>query len=75
MATPWLQGGNGAANLTVLPCGHSFDTDAQETILSAILRSGPFVRYGCRHRGCGTCKALLVDDDVDEEGSTFGSGA
>lgn len=30
-----------------------------------------FIRYGCKHGGCGTCKARLVDGDIDEPPSSF----
>ena len=30
-----------------------------------------FIRYGCKHGGCGTCKSRLVDGDIDEPPSSF----
>jgi NAD(P)H-flavin reductase/ferredoxin len=42
-----------------------------ETILAAVLRNGYFVRYGCKYGGCGTCRALLVEGDVRDSGSSF----
>ena len=55
----------------VLPFGRGFESAHEETILAAALRQGLYVRYGCKHGGCGTCKAILVDGDVEETGSTF----
>jgi len=42
-----------------------------ETILGAALRGGYYLRYGCKYGGCGTCKALLVEGDAEDAGSTF----
>lgn len=55
----------------MLPLEQTFDCDEGETVLAAALRQGRYLRYGCKHGGCGTCRALLVDGDVDEAGSTF----
>ena len=57
--------------ITVLPFGVSFECGAGDTVLSAALRQGYFLRYGCRHGGCGTCKVSLVDGDVESSGSSF----
>jgi len=61
----------GTSKVTVLPFGHSFECPDGESILEAALRQGLFLRYGCRHGGCGTCKAVLTDGDVEGEGSSF----
>ena len=58
-------------NVTVLPYERSFECKDGETVLEAALRQGLFLRYGCRHGGCGTCKAVLVDGDAGASGSTF----
>lgn len=55
----------------VQPFERAFECAEGETILAAALRQGLYVRYGCKHGGCGTCKGLLVDGDVKEAGSTF----
>lgn len=55
----------------VLPFDRAFECAEGETILAATLREGLYVRYGCKHGGCGTCKGLLVEGDVEESGSTF----
>jgi ferredoxin len=36
-----------------------------ETVLSAILRSGAKVMFGCRGGGCGTCKMRLISGRVE----------
>jgi len=51
--------------------GHTFDCAEDETILEAALRNRVFLRYGCKHGGCGTCKVQLVDGDVELTASSY----
>lgn len=53
------------------PFGVEVECASGETVLSAALRGGYYLRYGCRHGGCGTCRAMLVSGEVDDRGSTF----
>lgn len=57
--------------IRVLPFAASVECNEGETVLSAVLRQGYFIRYGCRHGGCGTCKVSLVQGEVDGSGSSF----
>ncbi len=58
--------------VTLEPFGIEFECGEDETILSAALRQGIGLRYGCKHGGCGTCKAQVTQGDVDvEEASGF----
>lgn len=58
--------------ITLLPFEKQFTCREDETILTAALRHGINLRYGCKHGGCGTCKALIVEGEVDQtEASTF----
>jgi propane monooxygenase reductase subunit len=58
--------------ITLLPFEKQFVCGEDETILAAALRQGVNLRYGCKHGGCGTCKALIVEGEVDQpEASTF----
>ena len=61
--------------VSVEPFGESFECVGGETILEGALRNGFFLKYGCRHGGCGTCKVVLADGDVDGEGSSFAVSA
>jgi propane monooxygenase reductase subunit len=65
--------GDGVAmnDVKVQPFDEVLGCEDDETILGAVLRQGYFLRYGCKGGGCGTCKVLLVDGDVDEHGSSF----
>jgi NAD(P)H-flavin reductase/ferredoxin len=49
--------------VTVQPFDDTIDTEPGEPVLAAILRQGRFVRYGCKHGGCGTCRAEVVEGD------------
>ena len=57
--------------ITVEPFQREYECEDGETILKAALRQGLFIRYGCKHGGCGTCKSRLIDGDIDEPPSTF----
>lgn len=58
--------------VTLNPFGIEFECGEEETILTAALRQGIGLRYGCKHGGCGTCKAQIADGEVDvEEASGF----
>lgn len=64
-----------STRIRVEPFGESFECADGETILDAALRNGFFLKYGCRHGGCGTCKVVLSDGDVEGAGSSFAVSA
>ena len=47
------------------PVGDPLVCRADETVLSAIFRSGAYVVSACRGGGCGTCKMRLSSGEVD----------
>ncbi|RXZ43529.1 CDP-6-deoxy-delta-3,4-glucoseen reductase [Crenobacter cavernae] len=49
----------------VLPSGHGFAVEAQETLLEAALRQGIGLPYGCRDGACGACKGKIVEGEVE----------
>lgn len=53
--------------ITLLPFEKQFTCEENETILQAGLRQGFNLRYGCKHGGCGSCKALVTEGEVDQE--------
>jgi NAD(P)H-flavin reductase/ferredoxin len=57
--------------ISVEPFFHSYDHMVGETVLEAALRNNKFLKYGCRHGGCGSCKIRLIAGDVEEIGSSF----
>ena len=51
--------------VTVLPVNLSFECSEEETLLEAAIRRGFALPYGCRKGNCGTCKAQVLDGEVD----------
>src|ERR1700752_2117717 len=54
----------GLYTVTFHPLGDAVVCRADETVLSAILRSGAKVVFGCRGGGCGMCKMRLTSGQV-----------
>jgi len=58
--------------ITLLPFDKQFTCNDDETILQAAIRQGFNLRYGCKHGGCGMCKAQIIEGEVDNsEASGF----
>jgi CDP-4-dehydro-6-deoxyglucose reductase len=53
-----------SVQVTVLPSGHEFFVEGNDTILEAALRAGIPLNYGCSNGNCGDCKARLVAGQV-----------
>ena len=54
----------------VLPGDRVFLVDPGEDVLTAGLRQGVDLRYGCRHGKCTTCKYVVVEGDVVHHGAS-----
>jgi len=52
------------AHATILPSGHEFMVESNDTLLEAALRAGVSLNYGCSNGNCGECKARLISGDV-----------
>jgi len=50
--------------VTVQPSGRVFSVDRDEPILSAAIRQGVGLPYGCKDGACGTCKSKLLEGRV-----------
>jgi CDP-4-dehydro-6-deoxyglucose reductase len=50
--------------ITVQASGHQFSCDADETVLSAAIRAGVGLPYGCKNGACGSCKGKVVAGTV-----------
>ena len=58
--------------ITVEPLGREIDCRDDQTILDACLRNGVWLPHSCTHGTCATCKAEVLDGDVDHgESSSF----
>ncbi|MFW6258382.1 MAG: 2Fe-2S iron-sulfur cluster-binding protein [Halochromatium sp.] len=53
-----------SASVKMIPSGHEFFVDGNESILEAAVRSGLRLSYGCASGNCGECKARLVSGEV-----------
>ena len=58
--------------ITVEPLGREVECREDQTILDACLRNGVWLPHSCTHGTCATCKADVLDGDVDHgAASTF----
>jgi propane monooxygenase reductase subunit len=53
--------------VTIVPADVTFDCSEEETILEAAIRRGFVLPYGCSQGRCGTCKARVIEGEVDLE--------
>ena len=54
-----------AFQVTIKPSNHVFTVQDGESVLSAALREGFVLPYGCRNGACGSCKGKLLAGRVD----------
>lgn len=50
--------------ITVQPSGRAFEAQAGEPILTAAIRSGVGLPYGCKDGACGSCKCKKLSGSV-----------
>ena len=53
-----------AFQIVVQPSGRSFTVEGDETVLSAGIRQGVNMPYGCKDGACGSCKCKKISGDV-----------
>lgn len=51
-------------HVTVQPSGHQFTCDEDETLLTAAIRAGIALPYGCKNGACSSCKGKLLAGSV-----------
>lgn len=51
--------------VTIKPSDHIFTCEEGETLLTAALREGFILPYGCRNGACGACKGRILEGEVD----------
>ncbi|QGN49213.1 2Fe-2S iron-sulfur cluster binding domain-containing protein [Micromonospora sp. WMMC415] len=49
----------------VEPLGAEVSCREDQTVLDACLREGVWLPHACTHGTCGTCKAIVLDGDID----------
>ena len=67
-AVPGRSGG--LYRVRLLPGDRVFLVEPGEDVLTAGLRQGVDLRYGCRHGKCTTCKYVVVEGDVAHVGAS-----
>ncbi|UGQ47455.1 CDP-6-deoxy-delta-3,4-glucoseen reductase [Massilia endophytica] len=50
--------------ITVQPSGHQFSCDDDETVLSAAMRAGVGLPYGCKNGACSSCKGKVLSGSI-----------
>jgi CDP-4-dehydro-6-deoxyglucose reductase len=53
-----------AAQIHLMPSGHEFFVEGNNSILEAGLSAGLALNYGCSNGNCGKCKAKLISGEV-----------
>jgi CDP-4-dehydro-6-deoxyglucose reductase len=51
--------------VTLQPSGLQFDVEEGESVLTAALRQGYVLPYGCKNGACGSCKGRLLEGELD----------
>lgn len=51
--------------ITLSPGGQTFPAEDHESVLTAALRAGLVIPYGCKNGACGSCKGTIVSGTVD----------
>ncbi|MFC7660347.1 2Fe-2S iron-sulfur cluster-binding protein [Pseudonocardia benzenivorans] len=51
--------------VTVEPIGAEIECREDQTVLDACLREGIWLPHACTHGTCGTCKAQVLDGELD----------
>ncbi len=50
--------------VTVQPSGRQFTCEDDESVLTAAIRAGVGLPYGCKNGACGSCKGRILDGEV-----------
>src|SRR5258706_3438364 len=53
-----------AFNVTLRQSGRQFQVEPDEPVLTAALRAGIGLPYGCKNGACGSCKGKVVEGRV-----------
>ena len=55
-----------AAQVHLMPSGHEFFVEGNNSILEAALSAGLAINYGCSNGNCGKCKAKVISGEVNK---------
>jgi CDP-4-dehydro-6-deoxyglucose reductase len=51
-------------HVTLQPSGRQYNVGDDETLLTAAIREGIGLPYGCKDGACGSCKCKLIEGQV-----------
>lgn len=51
--------------ISVQPSGHTFQSNAEDTVLASAITAGVGLPYGCRNGACGACKGKVLQGQVE----------
>jgi CDP-4-dehydro-6-deoxyglucose reductase len=52
--------------VTIRQSGRQFQVEADEPVLSAAIRQGIGLPYGCKNGACGSCKGSVISGEIDQ---------
>jgi CDP-4-dehydro-6-deoxyglucose reductase len=55
-----------AFNVTIRQSGRQFQVEADEPVLTAAIRQGVGLPYGCKNGACGSCKGSVVSGEIEQ---------
>ncbi|HTJ91562.1 MAG TPA: CDP-6-deoxy-delta-3,4-glucoseen reductase [Pararobbsia sp.] len=55
-----------AFNVTIRQSGRQFQVEGDEPVLTAAIRQGVGLPYGCKNGACGSCKGSVVTGEYDQ---------
>lgn len=51
--------------ISVQPSGHTFQSNAEDSVLTSAITAGINLPYGCRNGACGACKGKVLQGQVE----------
>ena len=57
-----------SSTITLVPSGHTFNVEKDESVLDAALREGIALPYGCRNGTCLSCRGKVLSGEFDYRG-------
>ncbi|CAB3776452.1 CDP-6-deoxy-delta-3,4-glucoseen reductase [Pararobbsia alpina] len=55
-----------AFNVTIRQSGRQFQVEADEPVLTAAIRQGIGLPYGCKNGACGSCKGSVISGEIEQ---------
>ncbi|KNH05832.1 CDP-6-deoxy-delta-3,4-glucoseen reductase-like protein [Candidatus Burkholderia brachyanthoides] len=55
-----------AFNVTLRQSGRQFQVEPNEPVLTAAVRQGISLPYGCKNGACGSCKGTVVEGEIEQ---------